>query len=284
MPQRPNELTPDKSVRHLFGSKMRAFRKAQGWPLKKLHEQVALSVSHLSRIENAEAMPPPELPALLDQAFGTDGIFAELYRVASKERHPDQFKRRMELEAQARLLREYSGQIVPGLVQIEAYAEAQFRTYSPRASDSEIDELVADRMARQALLVGPDAPEYAIILDQAVLHRAFGGPAVWHKQLEHLASVTLTSTGVVRILPFSHGGHALMGGSLTLMTLGDGSLVAYEEAITTGTLLEESHVVLARERAYDRVAAHAWTPAKTTEYIHSLLEAQPDEHPDPAPS
>ncbi|MFD7552948.1 Scr1 family TA system antitoxin-like transcriptional regulator [Streptomyces sp. NPDC059835] len=279
MPQVPNQLSPDKSVRHLFGSKMRAFREAAGWPLKRLHEEVRLSVSHLSRIENAEAMPPPELPALLDKAFGTDGIFAELYRVASHERHPDQFQRRMDLEARARALREYSGQIVPGLLQTEAYAEAQFRTYNPRATEAEIAKLVADRLARQTLLVGPGAPEYAIILDQGVLQRGFGGAAVWKRQLESLAAATLTATGVVRILPFSHGGHALMGGSLTLMTLGDGSQVAYEESITTGTLLEESHVVLDRERTYDRLAAHAWSPARTTDYIHSLMEAQPNEHP-----
>lgn len=279
MPQVPNQLTPDKSVRHLFGSKMRAFRKDAGWSLKQLRVHVKLSESHLSRIENAEVMPPPELPALLDQAFGTDGIFAELYRVASHERHPDQFQRRMDLEARARTLREYSGQIVPGLLQTAGYAEAQFRTYNPRATEAEIAKLVADRLARQTLLVGSDAPEYAIILDQAVLQRCFGSHAVWREQLQHLAASTQTTTGVVRILPFTQGGHALMGGSLTLMTLRDGSQVAYEESITTGTLLEESHVVLDRERAYDRLAAHAWSPARTTDYIRSLMEAQPDEHP-----
>lgn len=132
MPARPRELTPDLSARHLFGAKMRAHRERSGISLEGLSAVVKISRSHLSRIEMAEVMPPPSLPPMLDAAFGTDGIFAELYRLASKEIHPDQFRRRMELEARSRLIEEYSGQIVPGLVQTEDYARALFEVGTPR--------------------------------------------------------------------------------------------------------------------------------------------------------
>ncbi|GAA0555170.1 hypothetical protein GCM10010390_66570 [Streptomyces mordarskii] len=67
-----------------------------------------VSTSHLSPIETADAMPPPDLPKRWDTAFGTDGIFEELYGLARREIHPDQFRRRMELEAQARVIEERS--------------------------------------------------------------------------------------------------------------------------------------------------------------------------------
>lgn len=113
-------------------------------------------------------------PERLDAAFGTDGIFTELFQLARREIHPDQFRRRMDLEAQARLIEEYSGQIVPGLVQTRRYARAQFEAHNPKATPAEIDELVTARMTRQTLLGGSDAPDHSLILDEAVIRRPFG--------------------------------------------------------------------------------------------------------------
>ncbi|MFK0289957.1 Scr1 family TA system antitoxin-like transcriptional regulator [Streptomyces sp. NPDC090442] len=275
MPARPRELTPDRSARHLFGAKMRAYRERLAISLEGLSEVVKISRSHLSRIETAESMPPPTLPAMLDAEFGTDGIFQELYRLAAKEVHPDQFRRRMELEARARLIEEYAGQIVPGLVQTEGYARAQFVVSNPKATREEIEELLAARMSRQALLRADPSPDLSLILDEAVLRRGFGGSAVMRAQLTRLADLTLTPTTVVQVLPFEHGGHALVGGTLTLMTLDDGARVAYEESITTGTLLEDLGIIAERQRAYDLLRACALTPAKSAAVIRSVMEALP---------
>ncbi|WP_338671833.1 helix-turn-helix transcriptional regulator [Streptomyces sp. SCSIO 30461] len=275
MPARPRELTPDRSARHLFGAKMRAHRERAGMSLEGLSNVVRISRSHLSRIETAEAMPPPSLPAMLDAAFGTDGIFEELYRLASKEIHPDQFQRRMELEARAVLIEEYSPQIVPGLVQTEDYARAQFVVSNPKATRDEIEELVTARMIRHARLEADPPPDLSLILDEAVLRRAFGGPSVMHAQLVRLAEMALTPTTVIQVLPFTHGGHPLVGGSLTLMTLDDGARVAYEESITTGTLLEDLSIVAERQRAYDLLRACALSPGDSAAFIRSLMEALP---------
>lgn len=277
MPARPRALTPDKSARHLFGAKLRAAREraVEHLSLGALGDIVNLSTSHLSRIENADVMPPPDLPEKLDAAFGTDGIFTELYALCAREIHPDQFRRRMELEARARHIREYSGQLVPGLLQTEAYAKAQFRGGRPRSTDAEIEELLTARMARQALMHREDAPEHSFILDEGVLLRSFGGPGVMREQLARLADATCTPHGVIQVLPFAFGGHALMGGLLSILTLPDGAIVAYEESIATGTLLEETHLVVDRQRAYDRLTAHAWSPEQTAAHIRSLMEALP---------
>ncbi|WKK26695.1 helix-turn-helix transcriptional regulator [Streptomyces olivoreticuli] len=279
MPARPRTLTPDRSARHLFGAKMRAHRdRAESMSLEDLSDVVKVSKSHLSRIEIGEAMPPPELPAVLDGTFGTDGIFEELYRLACREIHPDQFRRRMELEARARVIAEYAGQIVPGLTQTEDYARALFKTYDPRATPEDIEELVAARMSRQALLKSDPVSDHSVIVDEAVLRRSFGGPAVMRAQLNRLIDLTLTPTSVVQVLPFEHGGHALMGGSLALLTLDDGTQVAWEEGISTGTLIEDLSGVAARQRAYDLLRACALSPSDSAAFIRSAMEALPDEH------
>ncbi|MBV9022679.1 MAG: helix-turn-helix domain-containing protein [Streptomycetaceae bacterium] len=275
MPARPRELTPDRGARHLFGAKMRAYRERADMSLEGLSDIVNISRSHLSRIETAEAMPPLSLPAMLDVAFGTDGIFEELYRLASKEIHPDQFRRVMELEAGARLIEEYAGQVVPGLVQTEDYARAQFVVTNPKATQDEIEELVTARLSRQALLRADPPPEYSLILDEAVLRRGFGGPAVMRAQLVRLGELALTPTTVMQVLPFEHGGHALLGGRLTLMTMDNGARVAYEESITAGTLLEDLGIVAERQRAYDLLRACALSPGKSAAFIRSVMEELP---------
>ncbi|MFW6723208.1 Scr1 family TA system antitoxin-like transcriptional regulator [Streptomyces sp. MAR4 CNY-716] len=275
MSARPRELTPDRSARHLFGAKMRSHRMRAGMSLEALNDVVNISRSHLARIETAQAMPPPDLPPRLDAAFGTDGIFQELYRIAAREIHPDQFKRLMELEARAQVFAEYSSQIVPGRLQTEDYARAQFRVANPWASEDRIEELVAARLSRQSVLASATLMDYSAVLDEAMLRRGFGGPAVMRAQLAHLAELTLTETTMVQVVPFAVGGHGLAGGTLVLMTMEDGARFAYEEGISTGTLMEDLESVVKRQRVYDLVRVSALPPNESAAFIRSVMEVLP---------
>ncbi|MFI2909484.1 Scr1 family TA system antitoxin-like transcriptional regulator [Streptomyces sp. PDY-4] len=271
----PKELTPDRSARDLFGAKVRRHREAKGMTLEYLASRLTISKSHLARVELAEHMPPPELPAMLDDLFAAEGIFTELYALCKREAHPDKYRRRMELESRAVVIREFSPQVVPGLLQTEAYARAQFLMHDPKASAERVEELWTLRMSRQALLLATPRPDYSVILDEAVLRRSYGPPEVMAEQLSKLLDLALTPTSFVQVLPFSHGGHALAGGSLALWTLDSGEAVAYEESISTGTLIEEKTSVLGRIRAYDLLSASALSPVESADLIRSVLEGLP---------
>lgn len=275
MVARQRELTPDRSARHLFGAEMRGRRTAAGMSLERLAGVVLVSRSHLARIEVAEYMIPPELPAQLDAAFQTDGLFGKLYGLARHEVHPDKYRRRMELETRARAIECYAGQLVPGLVQTEGYARALFRVSNPRATADEIDQKVAVRLGRQTLLESDPAPHLSVILDEATIRRPIGGAAVMREQLARLADLVDTPTSTVQVLPFEHGEHALLGGTLDLLTLDDGTVVAYEESISTGQLLEDTERVTHRSRSYDLLSAYALSPTRTATFIRSVMEALP---------
>src|SRR5579884_3687242 len=105
-PARP--LTPNRSARHFFGAEMRRYRELNDMSLDRLAVIVNYGKSHLHRVENAESMIPRDLPGLLDATWGTDGHFGRLYGLAKNEAHPDKYRRRMELEAQARIIQEFS--------------------------------------------------------------------------------------------------------------------------------------------------------------------------------
>ncbi|MEH6378615.1 helix-turn-helix transcriptional regulator [Streptomyces sp. KLMMK] len=269
------KLTPDRSSRHLFGADLRRHREAAGMTLAKLAEVVRYSRSHLARIETGGHEPPPDLPGRLDEAFGTGERFARLYVIARSEReiHPDKYRRRMELETRAQAIDEYAGHLVPGLVQTEDYARALFRVCNPRGTSAEIEQRVSARMSRQSLLRTDTPPHMSMILDEAVIRRPVGGPAVMRAQLSRLTELVDNGTTVVQILPFAHGEHAFLGGESTLLTLDDGSTVAYEESSGSGTLLEDPVAVQARVRAYALLTAYALTPTQTAAFMRDAMEA-----------
>lgn len=277
MSAKPRELHPDRSARDLCGSEVRRYRNNAGMSLEALSGVVMYSRAHLSRIETAEAIPPPDLSEKLDACFGTDGHFGRLYGVARHEVHTDKYKRRMELEARARCIEEYSGHVVPGLVQTEEYARAVFRVANPELGADDIEDKVSARMSRQQILKSAAPPYLSVILDEAVIRRPIGGPEVMHAQLAKLLPLADTPHNVVQVLPFAPGEHGLMGGSLTLLT-SDDTPVAYEEGMTTGHLIETTEGVRKRRRAYDLLRAYALSPRDTAAVIRSAMEALPHEH------
>ena len=64
----------------------------------------------------------------------------------------------------------------PGLLQTEEYARAVLRD----------DDQVKLRMQRQDVLKKESPPVFVALIDESVLHRNVGGPAVMRDQLVHL--------------------------------------------------------------------------------------------------
>jgi hypothetical protein len=239
--------------------------------LDALGEVVRYSKANLSRIERAEAMVPPGLSEALDACFNTGGHFVRLYGVAKREVHPDKYRRYMDFEQQARVIEEYAAQMVPGLLQTEQYARALL-SCREEASPDEVAERIAARMSRQDVLRTDPTPYVWVIMDESVLRRTVGGPTVMYDQLAALLSLVDTPHSKIQVLPFVHGAHALLGATLILLTLPDGSRLAYEEAIESGVLHEEAESVSRFARAYDALRAYARTPRESEALIKAAME------------
>jgi len=274
MPTPPSQLTPDKSARHLFGHVLREHRETARMSQDELSRIIPWSKASIARVEKAQQIIPDGMATALDAAFGTRQ-FSDLYLLARKEAHPDWVRQRMEFEARAIAIAEYSPQLMPGLLQTEEYARAVFSIGNPKATAEEIDDLVAARMARQSLLTSSTPPMHALIVDEAVLRRIVAGTEVMRSQLARLADYADTATSTVQVVPYEQGAHELMGGSLALFTLDSGLQVAWEEGITTGTLLEDTDSVRALQWRYDRLRSSTWSPARSAELILSVMEALP---------
>lgn len=272
MPARSSVLTPEKGARHMFGFRMRMMREEADMSLVALGKVINYGQSTVARVERAQQVIPRGMPPALNAAFNTE-VFTDLYVLARKENHPPKFRERMEYETEATIIQEYASCVIPGLVQTEAYSRAQFEAANPRAPRQHIDDLVQARVDRRALITQSEAPDLWLLLDEAVLRRPFGGRATMRGQLADLLEVAALPTVTMQVVPYDLGAHALIGGNLTLFTLKNGKQVAWEESATTGTLIEESSLVLDRVRGYDQLRASAPSPKQSADIVKAVMEA-----------
>ncbi len=104
---------------------------------------------------------------------------------------------------------------LPGLLQTEEYARA-ILSARPDGNLDDLDEQVAARLARQAILGRTGAPQLWCILDEGVLHRAIGGSKVMRSQLYRLAEVAEHPKTTIQVIR-SGGAHAgLLGGFIII--------------------------------------------------------------------
>ncbi|MEU0189331.1 helix-turn-helix transcriptional regulator [Streptomyces afghaniensis] len=257
----------------LFGARVRRLRTAAGLTQAELGERTHVVSTRITQIERASgAKPTLELARALDAVLGADGLLVDLWPYVYREAFPDWSRRFMECSERAVAIRQYVAHVVPGLLQTEDYARAVLSLDALLDSEEQLEERVAARMGRQERLSSPDRPELWVVLDEAVLRRPVGGHAVMRRQLARLLDAAVERHITVQVLPFDQGGHEAMGGSLTLLTLPEGSEVAYTEGADYGQLVEEPAHVSRYKVIYDRLRAAALPPLMSLDMIRSAME------------
>lgn len=127
---------------------------------------------------------------------------------------PDWFSLYIGLEWGASDINSYHLGYVPGLLQTRGYAEAILRDGA--SNDAEVAHQLTQRLRRQDALTRTKHPlRLHAILDEAVLHRAVGGPAVMRDQLAHLTGLIRGSNLHIQVLPFRSGVHRGQLGSFS---------------------------------------------------------------------
>ncbi|MEU6535788.1 helix-turn-helix transcriptional regulator [Streptomyces sp. NPDC047000] len=257
----------------LFGSRVRKLRLAAGLTQVELGRMVHVVATRITQIERASgAKPTLELARALDVALVADNLLVDLWPYVYREAFPDWSRKFMEYSEQAVAIREYAAHVVPGLLQTEDYARAVLKVGRTLGSPAQLEERVALRMGRQERLGTPERPELWVVLDEAVLRRLVGGRAVMHEQLARLLATATEPHITVQVLPFDQGEHDVMGGSLTVLTLPDGSENTYTEGAHYGQLVEDPDEVRGFTLAYDRLRAAALPPLMSLDMIRSVME------------
>jgi transcriptional regulator with XRE-family HTH domain len=137
--------------------------------------------------------------------------------------------------------------VVPGILQIEAYARAILAA-DPN-SDETVDARVTGRLERQQILSRPRPPMVSVVLAEDVLNRCVGSAEVMHDQLIYLAEVSQQPKVTIQVIPASIGVHAGLAGAAAIADTEDGGALVHEDGFTAGrTSADPDIVVRVRER------------------------------------
>ncbi|MEU5715477.1 helix-turn-helix transcriptional regulator [Streptomyces sp. NPDC020403] len=257
----------------LFGSRVRRLRTAAGLTQAELGRMTHVVSTRITQIERSSgARPTLELAHALDAALVADNLLIDLWPYVYREAFPDWARAFMAHSARAVAISEYAAHVVPGLLQTETYARALLGVGRTLRSAEHLEERLTARLERQERLRSADRPELWVVLDEAVLRRPVGGPAVMRAQLARLLATADESHITVQVLPFAQGEHDALGGSLTVLHLPDGTEVSYTEGAHYGQLIEDPEEVRDFAVTYDRLRAAALPPLMSLDMIRSAME------------
>jgi transcriptional regulator with XRE-family HTH domain len=264
--------------RRRLGAELRRLRDTANLTIEHVAEQLECSASKISRIETGQIGASPRDVRDMLEIYQVPETEAEvLIEVAREARQKGWWQpygavltgAYVGFESAADSIRTYEAQCMPGLLQIDEYARSMIRAGRPGISSEELDDRVRVRMARQSLLTQDEPIGLWVVLDEAVLVRPVGGPAVMHKQLDHLATVAERPGITVQVLPFQVGAHSGMEGSFAILHFPeevDPDMV-YVTMATGGVFQEKQDELSRYSLIFDHLRAAALAPEASLELI-----------------
>lgn len=264
--------------RRRIARELRHLRDKAGMTLEQAARQLDMSRSNLSRIETAQiGIKPRDVRAAL-ALYGITGDDAEpLIEIARGAQQrgwwqnyadvlPSWFEFYVGLEAEAVRVSTYEAEVVPGLLQTEAYARAVYRL---TAGEDDLDRKVAARLRRQHVLRGDSPATFSAVLNEAVLLRAFGGVTVMREQLEYIVELAALPNVTIQVLPFSVGGHPATTTPYVILSFPDpdDNSVVYLDNLTVGIALEEPDQVVGYTIVHQRLCGIALTAEQSVQRV-----------------
>jgi transcriptional regulator with XRE-family HTH domain len=270
-------------LRMLLGSQLRRFREAAEISTEQAGFEIRASRSKISRLENGRVkLKSRDMTDLLTLYGVTDEALRSRFLALAEQSNspdwwtkygdvaPDWFETYLGLEAAASTIRNFEVQFVPGLFQTEDYARAVLgRKTGP---GDVVERRLALRLKRQDLLSRPEPPRIWSVVDEAVLRRPVGGPAVMRAQLRHLIETAELPHVTLQAVPFARGSHAGESGSFTVLRFEEHDLpdVVYLEQLTGAIYLEQRADVERYLHVVNELSSEAMTPEETARFIQQV--------------
>ncbi|GAA0396002.1 helix-turn-helix transcriptional regulator [Streptomyces luteireticuli] len=217
----------------LLGDLLRRLRQERGLGLKDVAPVIRGSVSKVSRLERGESPPKDrDVYDLLHHYRVPSGLYAEAEELLRQTRNeewwqhftdvtPDFLKRLISLEGSAEKIYTYETHVVPGLLQTPDYTQVLIRAAMHDEPPSATARRVGLRQGRKAMFEH-GRPRVVALLDEAVLYRLVGSPAVMREQFQYLLEIGRRPHINIRIVPFDRAADAVPLYPITHLFFDDG--------------------------------------------------------------
>jgi len=267
--------------RRELGALLKAARSAKEWTAEQVAARLNMSTSKVSRLETGQrGASERDVNDLCDLYEVDDEQRQHLLELASegKQRAWWQslalpYSTYVGLEAEATSISDYGLGMMPGLLQTADYARAVVRAQIPEREPHVVDQRVQGRIARQQLLHAESAPRFEAVVDESVLHRVVGSPAIMQAQLERLLELSDLPNVTLRVIPYEAG--ALPAGNnkfiILRFALPSVSDVVFIEGLTGDLYLEDPRDIEIYNTTFRTLAGLSASPDVTRDIIRALI-------------
>jgi transcriptional regulator with XRE-family HTH domain len=279
--------------RRWLASELQRLRAEAGMEQKQVAKALRCTVTKVSYFENAQRpVVPRDLDEILLPLYGVpQERWTEYLDAAARARKkgwweeyddevlPEWFRRYVGFEQGSSEMRTYEPQFVVGLLQTPEYTEAILRGSPTDLSDDDVARLVEFRRRRQEVVTREVDPlAFWLVLDEAALRRAAGGPHVMKAQLEHLVEMAQRPNITLQVLPFSRGAHPGMGSGFTILKFPwptDPGVVYIESGWSAGLYLEEPHEIDDHSLIFERLCELSLDPDASIAMMREIQRSYP---------
>lgn len=266
---------------------MKAKRIAAGLDQKAVSDRLRSSTAKVSYIENGERpFRSRDLTEILLPLYGVpEHEWPQYVRACELSRQrgwwhlydedvvPSWFAEYIGLEQGASTLRGFVMQLVPGLLQTPAYAMTIMGEEASALEPEEAAGRTEVRFKRQEVLAREPEPLHVhYVLDESVLRRRIGSPAIMAEQLEHLVTMSSQPHVTLQVLPFTKGYYFDGKGEPVLLQFPwpDDPGVVLVELRIRGELLSDPAEVADYEGVFDHLRRVALSPLDSVAMINDL--------------
>jgi transcriptional regulator with XRE-family HTH domain len=266
---------PETDPRACLGRELRRARVAAGFSSQDaLAARLGFDRTVIAKAETGDRVPTPDVLAAWCGGCNIDAERLEPWAVLARRSDgpvPTWFEDYLEAERAAQSLLIWSPIVVPGLLQTADYARVLLLAQQTDTSDEAIDALVNARLDRQAIFDRAEPPDVTVVLDEAVLRRLIGMPAIMHDVLAHVAEMALRPYIVVQVVPSGKGANAGIGGAFDIASA-DGSPDTLRTDGVEDQTTENRSLVRKHRVAFNRVRGDALSRDASRDLILKTAE------------
>jgi transcriptional regulator with XRE-family HTH domain len=265
-----------------LGRRLREQRLEHDLTVEEVADKLLCSATKISRLETGARRPSlrdvRDLCGLYDVGKATADEFMDLARGAREQVWWTQYEDLkldpyLGLEEVATAITSFTTFYLPALLQTEEYTREVIKKVAPKMEPDIYRQRVEVRMRRQKVLEGDNRPRYRVLLDESVLRRPVGEPALMVAQIDKILQAERDGKATIQIIPFDFGVPAAQDSNFVLLEFDDTTKISptvFVEGLTGNQYLERKAEVDRYKEAIDYLRYSAFNAHDSAKHITEM--------------
>ena len=265
-----------------LGRRLREQRLEHGLTVEEVADKLLCSATKISRLETgtrrSSLRDVRDLCDLYNVGKATADELMELGRGAREQVWWTQYEDLkldpyLGLEEVATAITGFTTFYLPALLQTEEYTREVIKKVAPKMDPDIYRQRVEVRMRRQEVLEKNDRPRYRVLLDESVLRRPVGGPALMVTQIDKIMQAEREGKATIQIVPFASGVPAVQDSNFVLLEFDETTKISptvFVEGLTGNQYQERKAEVDRYKEAIDYLRYSALNAHDSVEHLTEM--------------